>query len=149
MLRVTRPEAGFSLTELMVTVAIAATLAGIGIPSYREYVRRANRADATTALLSLASAQERFYLANNTYASAAQLEEAPPDGLGMPSTERGYYTLDIDSDDLTLGYVATATIADGEAQTDDENCVSFSVNERSLRTAENADGDDNTEDCWR
>lgn len=144
-----RPDSGFSLVELMVTVAIVATIAAVAIPSYRQYVMRANRADATASLLRLASAQERFYLQNNTYASNDQMDDAPPAGLGIAGTERGFYALEIESDDLLTGYEARATIVAGEAQHDDEDCVEFSVNEQGLRAAEDSGGGDNTERCWR
>lgn len=142
---------GFSLTELIVTVAVVAILAAVAIPSYRQYVMRASRADATAALLRLASNQERFYLANNTYADDDELGEAPPDGLGMAGTERGFYELAIEphEDGLAVGYTATATVVDGEDQADDTDCAVFSVNEQGVRGAENGEGDDNTETCWR
>ena len=44
-------KGGFTLIELMITVAIVAILAAIAYPSYTEYVRRAHRADIKTALL--------------------------------------------------------------------------------------------------
>lgn len=140
---------GFTLTELMITVAIVATMAAIAVPSYRQYVMRANRADATAALLRLASQQERFYLQNNTYATEAELADAPPDGLGMPGTERGFYELSIDAPDPTVGYEATATAVAGEDQEDDTDCRSFTVNAQGVRSALDASNGDNTERCWR
>ncbi len=143
---------GFTLVELMVTVAVVAIIAAVAIPSYRDYVRRANRVDATAALLRLASNQERFYLQNNTYASDAQMAGAPPAGLGIGGTERGFYDLEINTDalgDLTLGYGATATVVAGEDQEDDSACAVFSVDQQGLRTAEDDGGADNTERCWR
>ncbi len=141
-------RSGFSLTELLIAVAVSGILMAIAVPSYRDYVMRANRADATTALLRLASNQERFYLANNTYAGPDDLADAPPAGLGMPGTERGFYELTIVSDDLRSGYTATATAAGG-GQENDDACVSFAVNERGQRSAENAEADENMDECWR
>ena len=62
----------------------------IAIPSYRQYTMRAQRTDAKTALLRIATNQERFYLTNRTYSS-------DPTQLGFPGnvTERGSYTLSI------------------------------------------------------
>ena len=76
-------SAGMTLIELMIVVAIVALLASIAVPSYRQYVLRANRTEATTALLQLAAAQEKFYLQNNTYAGNALIDDAPPAGLGL------------------------------------------------------------------
>lgn len=144
-----RPHDGYTLIELLVVVTIIALLTAVAVPSYRQYVLRAKRADATTALLRLAAMQERFYIQNNSYASSAQMATAPPAGLGIGGTERGYYVLEITSGDLTTGYTATASIdADGE-QHDDGECAVFSVDERGLRSASNSGGADNTERCWR
>ena len=142
---------GFSLIELMVTVSIVAIIAAVAIPSYRQYVRRANRVDATAALLRLASNQERFYLQNNTYASNDLLDDAPPAGLGFTGTERGFYsvTLAPAGGGYVAGYTATATVVAGEDQSDDDDCVTFTVNEQGLRTAANSGAGNNTERCWR
>jgi type IV pilus assembly protein PilE len=146
-----RNNRGFSLTELLVTLAVVAVITAIAVPSYRQYVMRASRADAKAAILRVAGNQERFYLANNTYASDALLDDPPPAGLGIPGTERGFYDLAIvpHDDGLTVGYTATATAIAGEDQADDEDCAVFRVTEQGVRTADNADGDDNTEACWR
>lgn len=140
---------GFTLIELMVTVAIVAIIAAVAIPSYRQYILRANRVDATGALLRLAANQERFYLQNNSYASDGEMSDAPPAGLGIDGTERGFYELEITSNDLTLGYEATATVAAGEDQEDDTDCAEFKVDQQGLRTAKNAGNADTTERCWR
>jgi type IV pilus assembly protein PilE len=36
--------AGFTLIELMIAVAVVATLAAVALPSYQQYVMRSNRA---------------------------------------------------------------------------------------------------------
>lgn len=122
--------AGFTLIELMVTVTIAVILISIAVPNYRSYVLRANRSDATTAILRIAAAQEKFYIQNNTYTT--DLSAA---GLGIPSTNNEYYDLSVTAgaDGLTVGYVATATPKTGGRQVDDADCQSFTLNERGVR----------------
>src|ERR1700754_1788282 len=61
---------GFSLIELVIVLLIIAILAAIAIPSYRQYVIRANRVDAQRSLMDLAARQERFFYSNNAYATA-------------------------------------------------------------------------------
>jgi type IV pilus assembly protein PilE len=131
---------GMTLVELVVVVAILALLVSIALPSYREFRLRANRAEAKTALMQLAAAQEKFYLQNNTYADDGQLDAAPPAGLGLSATtEHGFYTIEIDAADVD-GYTATATAAGRQA--DDEDCASFTVNQAGEKTA-------TTDECWR
>ncbi len=60
---------GFSLLELMVTLAIAAILAAIAYPSYQDSLRKGRRADGHTALVDIAARQEQYFLDNKTYAS--------------------------------------------------------------------------------
>ena len=142
---------GFSLIELMVVLVIAAILMGIAVPAYRQYVIRADRADATSALLRMASNQERFYIQNNTYASAGQMATAPPAGLGISGTERGWYTLTIAARNggLQAGYTATATVDSAQNQKTDTQCWTFTVDDRGTRTAQTNGGADNTTTCWR
>jgi type IV pilus assembly protein PilE len=58
---------GFSLMELLITVTIIGILAAIAIPSYNQYIKRANRADAKSALLMNAQYMERNFTESNLY----------------------------------------------------------------------------------
>jgi type IV pilus assembly protein PilE len=147
-----RFAAGVTLLELMIVVVIVAILAGIAIPNYRQYVMRANRSDATAALLRIASAQEKVYLQANTYTN--NLTAAPPTGLGVQGgvSEHGWYTLTIANPavgDLTNGFTATATPVAGTVQAADTRCASFTINETGQRTASDSASALSTAECWR
>ena len=104
-----RRATGLTLIELVVVVAIVALLGTIAVPSYRSYLLRSHRVEAKAALLGLAVAQERFYLQHNRYAADAELDIAPPAGLGLRTTsERGLYAIAIDAADAA-GFTASAT----------------------------------------
>lgn len=60
-------QGGFSLIELMMTVAILGILAAIAIPSYSEYIQRGRLTDAHTKLGDLRGQMERYFLDNRTY----------------------------------------------------------------------------------
>jgi len=65
-----RGGAGFTLIELMVTVAIVAILTAIAYPSYRNYVIRGQLTNATTGLSAVAANMERYFQDNRTYVAA-------------------------------------------------------------------------------
>lgn len=128
-----KTQTGVTLIELVVVMVIIGILAAIAIPSYRQYVIRSQRVDATAGLLRLATAQEKFYLQNNTYATQAQIAVAPPAGLGIAGTEHGWYTLTI-TDSSAAGFTATAVPVAGGPQAGDA-CQLFQVNDRGVKTA--------------
>lgn len=90
-------QQGFTLIEVMITVAIVAILAAVALPSYRKYVVRAARVEAQTELLELASLQEKIFLNSNSYAFSVTnaYTGTSAGGLGRTSgtTKDGRYTL--------------------------------------------------------
>ena len=64
---------GVTLLELMAVVVVIGILSIVALPSYRQYVLRAQRTEAKSALLRLATNQERYYLGNRTYGTVALL----------------------------------------------------------------------------
>jgi type IV pilus assembly protein PilE len=126
---------GVTLVELMVTLVVLALLASLATAGYRHWLLRADRTDATAALLHLQVQQERYFLQNQRYArDAAELQANPPLGLGFTGaqSERGRYLLSLTSDSATR-YTATAR-ATGPQQQDAAACQSLSLNERGERT---------------
>ena len=80
---------GFTLLELLVTVAVATILMSIAIPSYRQYVISSQRADASTSLFaSLQRARSEAITRNssiilcqrNYYSTGAASCDAEADG---------------------------------------------------------------------
>ena len=58
---------GFSLVELMVTVAIVGILSTIAFPAYMDYVLRAKLTDADVQLSSGRTQMEQYYQDNRIY----------------------------------------------------------------------------------
>lgn len=67
----THSSAGFTLIELMVTVAIIAILAAIAYPSYSNHVTKTRRAAAAACAMEAAHFMERHHTTNLTYSGAA------------------------------------------------------------------------------
>lgn len=70
-------QKGFTLLELLVTMAVIVILAGIAYPAYENNVVQSRRSDAQGALQGLAQAMERFYTENGTYDGAAGTQATP------------------------------------------------------------------------
>ncbi len=130
---------GVTLIELMVVVAVVAILAAIAYPSYHNQVLRAHRAEAKAALLQVQVAQEKYFLQNNTYASALN---AANFGLGYtsttPYTTNNYYQLSLGNFTATT-YTVTATAKNGQAS--DTHCTTLTIDQTGSRGGTNSD-------CW-
>jgi type IV pilus assembly protein PilE len=140
---------GVTLMELLVVVTIVAILASVAVPTYRKYLVRAQRSEAKIGLLQLQTAQEKFYLQNNTYTDkVTTASTATIPGLGLPGlTETSKYDIAV----TTLGaggqtYTATASPHTGGGQTDDKDCANFTINERGVR---GVSGTRTSEFCWK
>jgi type IV pilus assembly protein PilE len=62
-----RSHLGFTLIEVMVTVAIVGILAAIALPAYKEQIARGKRADVQTVLMEDAGYMQRYYAAQNSF----------------------------------------------------------------------------------
>ena len=106
---------GFTLPELMITVAIVAILSAIVVPTYRDYVVRGHRAAVQTHMITWATTQTEYLADARTYATKAQLETLTP----TPATVAAKYTLGVTLLDTPPRYTITATPVPGSSQAAD------------------------------
>jgi type IV pilus assembly protein PilE len=125
MRQVLRRRGGFTLVELMIALAVAAILASVAIPAYRQHVMKSRRADGRAALMALAQAMERFYTERGTFAGAT----LGSSGIYGSSSTEGYYTLSITAQ-TAAGYTITA--APAGAQTGDA-CATYTYDQAGTR----------------
>lgn len=70
-------QTGFTLIEVMVTIAIVAILAAIALPAYQDFVRRGNIPEATAELSARRTALEQWFQDNRDYSAAGGPCSAP------------------------------------------------------------------------
>ena len=75
--------AGFTLIEVMITVAVIAILAAVALPNYFDYVTRSRLVEAKTNLADMRTRLEQYFLDNRTYPTAC-IASAP--GPPAPAT---------------------------------------------------------------
>lgn len=66
----TKINKGFTLIELMITVAIMGIILTIALPAYSDYILSAKAQEGRMAILSQKVRMEQHYLNNNTYMGA-------------------------------------------------------------------------------
>ena len=143
---------GFTLIELMITVAIVGILAAVAFPSYTAYMAKARRADARSQLATAQQFMEKFYsesfdyaqntagAASTTIFNAQAFATSPRTGDG-----RAMYnlTLTVGSSPATT-YSIAATAVTGTPASSDE-CGTLTLNSTGTRGASITD----ILKCWK
>jgi len=134
-------EKGFTLIELMITVAIVGILAAIAYPSYTEYVLRSRRVEAQNLLNDAAARQERWKAQNGSYTDTVSKLNLP----NGAASQNGYYTLTLSvaNDRSDGGYAFKA-----ERTKSDPKCGDFTLDATGKKGIA-AGGPGTTETCWR
>lgn len=136
-------SSGFTLIELMVTIVIAAILFAIAVPMYTQQLIQSRRTDARTALLDLASREERYMSTNSAYSNA-------PASLGYSgawpiTVGGGYYQITAATTATT--FLLTAAPVAGTPQAKDKICANFTLdNTGSQQVTGSAKATPST--CW-
>lgn len=120
---------GFTLVELMITVAVVAILAAVALPSYSSYVRRSIRAEAQSYMETVAGRQQQFLVDTRGYATLTQMNSAIP----TPTRVSGAYTVAM-PDPGTAPPSFTMTLTPTGNQTQD-GCGTLTVNQAGTKTA--------------
>ena len=156
-------QQGFTLIELMITVAILGILSSVAVPSYMSYVTKSKRTEAKTELLKVAQLQESYYVQNLSYAKSLN----GTTGLGFSgaseTTESGLYKIttlgtptscDGTNSRPCTGYNVVAVPVAGKGQDKDKKCAKgFVLTNTGRKGAKSAtDADFNSaataKECW-
>lgn len=119
---------GFTLIELMITVAVVAILAAIAYPSYQDQVRKSRRAEAQSVLMNIGTRQQQMLLDTRSYAAtAASLS------VTIPPQVTPYYTVSVSAPASTPpSFTATATPQGDQAK---DKCGTLGVDQTGTKTA--------------
>jgi type IV pilus assembly protein PilE len=86
-----RSARGFTLIELMITVAVIAILSAIALPAYTDYVTRSKFSEAYAHLADLRVKMEQYYLDNRRYNVTGTLGTCGIPGGNTPTTQGTKY----------------------------------------------------------
>lgn len=106
--RPARRAQGFTLIELMVTVAIVAILAAVALPAYSRYITRSRIPEATANLAAWQTKMEQWFQDSQTYQNAAGT------GCGVAAPTSSYFSFSCSATSATA-YTLTASGADSMA----------------------------------
>lgn len=148
---------GFTLIEILITVAIVALLTVIALPSYLEHLAKGRRAEGQAALMKALQLQERFYTSNGRYATNAELPSlfglaaAPVYSGEDPANANGRYTLTVIADaanNCNDNTICVTIQAQPTGTWTDPNCGTLTLNSRGLRTVD-ATAKQTLAYCWK
>ena len=101
---------GFTLIEVLITLAILGVLGAIAIPAYNGYITTAKMSEAQNNLAAIRLAQEEFFLENNRYFSGANAAAIKTDSDDLWTVTKGSDGYNFDYVvTLSSGWTATAT----------------------------------------
>lgn len=100
---------GFTLIEVMITVAIVAILASVALPAYTDYVRRGQMQEAFTLLADYGVRMEQYYQDNKNYGAASGTTCGLAAQITTQNTTTRYFTLSCTTASSGQTYTLTAT----------------------------------------
>jgi len=144
ILRTKLAVTGFTLIELMITVAVIAILAAVALPAYFDYVTRSRLVEGRSNLADMRTRMEQFFLDNRTYPASCVASTATPTTtqIRLPGNAKffSYACSGLSATGYTL--TATDTFSPGTK-------FIYTVNEANLRqTTQAPTGWATSTTCW-
>lgn len=134
---------GFTLTELMITLALVGIVASVAYPSYQSYLTKGRRSDAHVLMMEAAVKQEHFYAQHGVYTADMR-------NLGYSanpaSTTRGVYQIGAVLSGGGSGFTLTA-VRQG-VQTSDTRCGDLTLTHTRIKSAVNQTESEPARSCW-
>jgi type IV pilus assembly protein PilE len=127
-----RFKGGFTLIELMITVAIIAIIAAVALPNYTDYITRSKFSEAQGHLSDLRVKMEQYYMDNRRYSTNAGGGTC---GIGAAPTPSGakYFTYTCASSNANAAGDQRFTITATGVSSQGLGGIAFTVNESNTR----------------
>ena len=127
---------GFTLIELVITIAIVGVLVAVALPTYRDHMRKSRRAEAQAYMMAVAGRQQQFLIDSRAYAATLGTINIP-----MPASVTAAYNVTL----FVAGgppptFVLTAAPKAGTDQVY-ERCGTLTVDQTGAKTA-------SLSSCW-
>lgn len=137
---------GFTLIELMITVAIIGILSAIALPAYQDSVAKSRRAEAVASLTEAAQRLEVYFSQNGSYCAIADCSSgyAAVFQTAIPSSGAAYYNIARSGAAAANSFTLNATPAGAMAE---DACGTLSITQAGVTAA--TGGSLSTAECWR
>ena len=149
MKKTAHPHLGFTLIEVMITVAIVAILAAVALPSYNDYIRRGQIADAFSALSDFRVKMEQYYQDNRNYGSSTTCAADNTAASWRDFTQTKYFRYEcavntkVGGDNAQQSYTLSAIGISGQA-----TGHVYTVNEKGEQRTTKFKGANVNAQCW-